>query len=328
MYEVISLHDKVRWQEILEMMQVTDVYYSTQYFNTALKLDPGEALLFYYTDAEGEVAYPFIKRSIAGNPEGYYDISTPFGYGGPIIKNRQNSQALISRFREEFCSFCQEQRIIAEFIRFHPLQGNALPFKGHLKLLPMYNTYTKKLELDDLLKESLGNQDVIIKKLGTVRHMFEFLVLYYSEVRQRDDADSYYFFTDDYFEALVKELGPHVHLFGAYLEDRLVTACYVLGMDQILYHHLDGSLQGEKFSKARMALLLKVAEWGAENHFAFYHLGTDYKGDIQTTERIKGALANLEPELYYIGEKIHDAKVYGELIDTEEMDTAKRYRNV
>lgn len=328
MYEVISLHDKVRWQEVLDGMQVADVYYSTQYFWSALKLDPGEALLFYYTDGGGEVAYPFIKRTIDGDPEGYYDISTPFGYGGPVIKNRQNSPTLVSRFRDEFCSFCKNQRIIAEFIRFHPLLGNALPFKGHLKLLPMYDTYTKKLELDDLLKGNRGKHEVIIKKLGTVRHMFEFLVLYYSEVRLRDDADSYYFFTDDYFEALVKELGPHVHLFGAYLENRLVTACYVLGMDRILYHHLDGSIQGEGFREARMALLLKIAEWGAENHFALYHLGGDYKGDVQTMENIKEELANLEPEVYYIGEKIHDAKVYGELINTDELDTAKRYRNV
>lgn len=328
MYEVISLQDKMRWQNILDLMQVSDVYYTSQYFRSAMILDPGEALMFYYTDNDGEVAYPFIKRAIEGGPEGFYDVSTPFGYGGPIVKSVQDSSALVSKFREEFCFFCREQKIIAEFIRFHPLMGNALPFKGHLKLMPMYETYTKKLELDDLLKENLGKHEVIIKKLGTVRHMFEFLVLYYTEIRRRDDADSYYFFTDDYFEALVNALGPHLHLFGAYFEDKLVTACYVFGTDKILYHHLEGSLQGEEIIEARRMLMLKIAEWGAENRFAFYHLGSDYKGDIQALDSVKEKLSNLEPDPYYIGEKIHDAKVYDELISMEEMDTAKRYRNV
>lgn len=328
MYEVISLQDKMRWQGILDHMQVSDVYYSREYFWSALILDPGEALLFYYSDGDGEVAYPFIKRPIEGELQGYYDVSTPFGYGGPIIRSRQDSAVLIAKFREEFCSFCREQQIIAEYIRFHPLQGNALPFKGHLKLIPMYKTFTKKLELDDLLKERSGKQEVVIKKLGPVRHMFEFLVLYYSEIRRRDDADSYYFFTDDYFEALITALGPHLHLFGAYLENRLVTACYVLGTENILYHHLEGSLPGERINEARMELFLRIAEWGAENRFALYHLGSDYKGDIQAAESIKEKFANLDPDLYYIGEKIHDAQIYEKLIKTEEVDTAKRYRNV
>ncbi len=328
MYEVISLQDKKRWQDIIETMQITDVYYSREYFLSALKLDPGEALLFYYSDRDGEVAYPFIKRPIEGNPEGYFDVSTPFGYGGPVIKSRQNPDALVDAFRNAFSSFCREQQIIAEFIRFHPLQGNALPFKGHLKLTPMYKTFTKELHLDDLLKESLGKPEVVIRKLGTVRHMFEFLALYYSEVRRRDDADSYYFFTDDYFEALISALGPHLHLFGAYQENELLTACYVLGTDKILYLHLEGSLPGERTAEARLELFLKIAEWAEENRFGLFHLGSDYKGDIQAMESIKEKIANLDPDIYYIGEKIHDAKIYGELIRIEEVDTAKRYRNV
>lgn len=328
MYEVISLHDKMRWQGVLDFVQVSDIYYSSQYFLSALVLDPGEALMFYYSDSGGVVAYPFIKRKLEGTLTGYYDISTPFGYGGPVVRSHQNSAALVSRFREKFCSYCREQKIIAEFIRFHPLQGNALPFKGHLKLMPMYSTYTKELKLEDFLEEGLRKPGVVVKKLGTVRHLFEFLVLYYSEVRRRDDADSYYFFTDDYFEGLVDSLGSQLHLFGAYLENKLVTACYVLGTDKILYHHLEGSFQGEEITEARKALFLKIAEWGAENSFSSFHMGSDYKGDLQEAERIKQELANLEPDLYYIGEKIHNAPVYEELISMEEMDTAKRYRNV
>ncbi|OHX52536.1 hypothetical protein [Planococcus faecalis] len=46
MYELIAIQDRSRWQKILDKLQITDIYYTSQYFLGALKLDPGEALLF------------------------------------------------------------------------------------------------------------------------------------------------------------------------------------------------------------------------------------------------------------------------------------------
>src|SRR5690606_26440555 len=103
------------------------------------------------------------------------------------------------------------------------------------------------------------------KKLGTVRHMFEFLVLYYSSVRRREEADSYHFFTNDYFEMLISSLGPHLHLFGAYYDNKLVSACYVMGRGDIIYYHLDGELLGYEKLDSMKFLLLKIAEWGQDN---------------------------------------------------------------
>ncbi|KOF11523.1 hypothetical protein AC739_04370 [Planococcus glaciei] len=331
MYEVIAIHDHMRWQKILDFFQVTDIYYTSQYFLSAMKLDPGESLMFYYADDEGEVVYPFIKRKIENGDPGYFDLTTPFGYGGPLLKAKTDAAKLAANFIIEFASFCEKEKIIAEFIRFHPLMDNAHFFENHVKLLPLYETYTIQLEQPGGVKEELldfEKDGIIIKKLGTVRHMFEFLVLYYSAVRRREEADSYYFFTNDYFESLISSLGPNLHLFGAYSGNKLVSACYVLTMGDTIYHHLDGCLEEAEDSDAMKALLLKVAQWGRDNGYALFHLGADYKGEERKNSELKKGVANLEPSTFYICEKIHNTSTYKKLISVEEIDVIKRYRNV
>lgn len=336
MFEVVSIHDHIRWQKILDLFHVSDIYYTSQYFLSAMKLDPGESLMFYYIDEEGEIAYPFIKRKIEGHSIAYYDITTPFGYGGPLVKISRDVSRLISNFIHVFSEYCQQENIIVEYIRFHPLKGNAELFENHLKLLPVHETftlqldpYTENLELKNKneLKERWEN-GFTIKKLGTVKHMFEFLVLYYSGARRKEDADSYYFFTNDYFEALISSLGPNLHLFGAYHNDKLISACYVLAMGDTIYHHLEGSSEETETEDSMKMLLLKIAEWGQDNYFGSFHLGGDYRKGEDSGLGIKEEISNMNPAVFYICKKVHDASIYKQLISEEESDVIKRYRNI
>ncbi|TWT04980.1 GNAT family N-acetyltransferase [Planomicrobium sp. CPCC 101079] len=335
MYELVSVSEHIRWQKILDMFQLSDIYYTVQYFLSATKLDPGEPLLFYYIDDEGEVAYPFIKRLIDEEDAAYFDATTPFGYGGPLLKIKGDATKLIENFRNAFIKFCSEEKIVAETIRFHPLNDNASFFKEYLTLYPMYATYTLSLKqpLQNLLDYKSGISDnptadsqVVIKKLGTVRHMFEFLVLYYSSARRREEADSYYFFTNDYFEALISSLGSNLHLFGAYRGEKLISACYVLAEGDTIFHHLEGSISEQEAGAAWKSLLLKIAEWGKENYFSYFHLGGDFHSDDDHIKRLKQEISNMEPDIFYIGHYVHDTAAYNRLLSSKETDMAKRYR--
>lgn len=332
MFEVVSIHDHMRWEKILHLFQASDIYYTSQYYLSAMKLDPGEALMFYYIDEEGEIAYPFIKRAIEGQSSSYYDITTPFGYGGPLVRAVKNMPLLIQNFLHVFSEYCRQENIIVEYIRFHPLKGNAELFKEHLNLLPVYETFT--LQLDPVSKTSSiqfneqWENGFVIKKLGTVRHMFEFLVLYYSGVRRKEDADSYYFFTNDYFEALISSLGPNLHLFGAYHKNKLISASYVLTLGNTIYHHLEGNLEEPESEDAMKMLLLKIAEWGRDNYYEFFHLGGDYSEIEKESSGVKAEISNMPASVFYICKKIHNRSIYKQLISEEESDVIKRYRNI
>ncbi|TWT07236.1 GNAT family N-acetyltransferase [Planococcus sp. CPCC 101016] len=336
MYELISIQQHSRWQKILDLLQISDIYYTSQYFLGALKLDPGEALLFYYKDEDGEVAYPFIKRQISDEETPYFDVTTPFGYGGPILKTVKNQANLAANFRKAFVEYCQNEKVIAEYIRFHPLKENAKFFKDHLKISPLYETFTIKLKdyftsrkkMQASPEEEENDSGLVIKKLGTVRHMFEFLVLYYSAARRREEADSYYFFTNDYFETLISSMGPNLHLFGAYQENKLVSACYILAMGDTIYYHLEGSLSEVDSEKTMRTLLLKVAEWGEENYYAYFHLGGDFRGETNRERQMKRGIANCEPAIFSIGQQIHNHQIYNNMLPLEEEDIKRRYRNV
>ncbi|AQU80083.1 MULTISPECIES: GNAT family N-acetyltransferase [Planococcus] len=337
MYELIAIQDRSRWQKILDKLQITDIYYTSQYFLGALKLDPGEALLFYYKDDDGEVAYPFIKRVVNDGDITYFDVTTPFGYGGPILNVEKNVANLTANFRKSFMTYCQNEKIIAEYVRFHPLKENAQFFGTHLKISSLFETYTINLKAHFTLpqklllpnKEDVDNaSELIVKKLGTVRHLFEFLVLYYAAARRREEADSYYFFTNDYFETLIGSMGSNLHLFGAFHENKLVSACYVLTMGDTIYYHLGGSLSEVDNEMTMRTLLLKIAEWGEENYYVFFHLGGDFQVEENEKQEIKKEIANCEPAVFYIGQQIHDQQTYDNLVSLEEEDVIRRYGNI
>jgi hypothetical protein len=338
MHEIVSVHQRVQWQKILDLFQVREIYYTAQYYLSAIKLDPGEPLLFYYSDEEGEVAYSFIKRPLKDGAISCFDITTPFGYGGPLLKIKRDQSKLIENFRKVFAGFCKEEAIIAEYIRFHPLQENARFFENHLTLVPVYDTFTidlhqrlpfsaKTLEGEKNELHSGIKKDIVVKKLGTVRHMFDFLVLYYSSARRREEADSYYFFTDDYFESLISSLGPDLQLFGAYYKDKLVSACYILSKGNTIYYHLEGKLNDQEALPATQCLLVKVAEWGEENQFDFFHLGGDLYPENGQESKVKQELSNMEPSMFFIGHYVYDRPTYNKVMAAQDTDIIERYRN-
>ncbi|RLQ86577.1 GNAT family N-acetyltransferase [Planomicrobium sp. Y74] len=333
MYELVSASQTNRWQQILELFNITDIYYSCEYFHSALKLDPGEATLFYFVDdtGEGEVAYPFIKRQIKEDEFSFYDITTPFGYGGPVLKVDGDGYKLGANFLAGFSNYCQAEKIVAEFIRFHPLLNNAEFFKDELELIPVCDTYTLPLQdfsSQNVFRDREAVSEYAIKKLGTVKHMFDFLVLYYSTIRLNEEKDSYYFFTNDYFESLVSALGPNLQLFGAYKGNKLLAAYYVLTTKGgNIYNHLSGKAEGAEVGGAEEVLLEKIAAWGAENNYLQYHLAgkqIGVSGQAETTGEPSYATA---ASTYYIARLVHDHEVYKAFHPLEATELIKRYGN-
>lgn len=325
MYEIVSLKNTERWRQVLLLFPEADVFYTPDYFQSALKLDPGEALLFYFKGQWGEAAYPFIKRKLQDDRNlDFYDITTPFGYGGPLLNYKDGLAELIACFRATFAEYCRQERIIAEYIRFHPLNGNVAYFLEELATYPVYDTYT--INLGEAVAERKKDETIFVKKLGTVRHLFEFLILYYSTIRRREKTHSFYFFTNDYFETLVSAFGPDLHLFGAYKGDKLMAASYILTSGSKLFLLVEGSL-GKEGEPAMEQLLLTISEWAIENAFDTFHIGGDDQQDDQHESFLKKSLCPESAKEFYIGRKIFDHPVFRRLVPESESEMIRRYRN-
>ena len=138
-----------------------DIYFRQEYAQLCAFIDDGTAEEFVFQGKNGFVRNQFIKREIPMLVEGkqYYDIVTPYGYGGPVINCSEDAdkEALLQEFEAAFAAYCQEQHIVSEFIRFHPLYENAQDFQSVYDACPIRKTVgTNLADYDDPVQSEFG----------------------------------------------------------------------------------------------------------------------------------------------------------------------------
>src|SRR5699024_3111365 len=105
-------------------------------------VENGKSVVFEYESSYGKIQHTFIKRKIPLKVKNdvYYDIITPYGYGGPIVLEANNKEILLKEFEEKFEKYCYENNIVSEFVRFHPVIQNVQDFSEIYDVNPIRNT--------------------------------------------------------------------------------------------------------------------------------------------------------------------------------------------
>ena len=87
-------NDYKEWEQLCLSAPSCDIYFFPQYIKIYEQNGEGEGYCFVYYDSEDSyVLLPFIRRKIndldifKDLDETYYDIISPYGYGGPFIAN-------------------------------------------------------------------------------------------------------------------------------------------------------------------------------------------------------------------------------------------------
>lgn len=115
-------------------MSFKDIYYEPSYGKLCEITDHGTMEVFLTDSSHGTIRNMFIKKSLPKelDPTGsYFDISTPYGYGGPIILSLTGDKdQLIKDYEAQFTAYCKANHILCEFVRFHPLLENHADFKA------------------------------------------------------------------------------------------------------------------------------------------------------------------------------------------------------
>lgn len=324
MFEVIHWEEKLRWNKIVDSFLERDIYFSHDYFASSLLLDKGEPVLFYFENEEGRVAYPTLKRKIESISEAkLYDVTTPYGYGGILVDNLTGEKELFSQFRKSVDEYCTTNNIISEFIRFHPILCNQRNLDD-MDILHIRDTIEMKLQQGmDILDEIPGKNrnmirkakknGIVIREIDKDENMDDFLSIYYSTMK-RNDATSYYYFKEEYFKEAFKLLDSNLHLFGAYIEGKMISASLIFTYGDFMHYHLSGTLKEYLSLGANNLLLFEVAEWGRKRGVKSLHLGGGYSGNEDSLYKFKKSFSKLEPLKFYIGKKIHNPKLYKKLV--------------
>ena len=310
----------------MKKIKYNDIYFKKEYGELYELIENGKLEIFDYKSDLGHIRNIFIKREIKININGekYYDITTPYGYGGPLIISCKESEKdkLVKDYYNKFENYCSENNIIAEFIRFHPINKNADDFRNVYDIEyvrktvatnikdyedPIQNEFKKSCRRE--VRKAISN-GVSFKIEKSPDNLDNFIELYYKTM-ERKDASDYYYFSDDYFKNILKNLKDYLLVTELIFQDKIISSELYFISDKLIHAHLLGSLQEYLYLSAGCLLEYATVLWGKENGYDYLH-----HGGGRTSEEDDSLLRNKKKYCkntefkFYVAKKVWDDKLY------------------
>ena len=312
------LNSNSEWNKLLIDIEAQDVFFSQEYYKINEPIFNGKTECFCYENNKVKILYPYIKRSIRESE--YCDISSAYGHGGYIGYPRNEG---IIEFRNAFHRYCLENGIVSEFIRFHPLYGNHCLGVNENGVIENWQPVVvadvssnidlirKMVKVKAREKIRKADRNLIKVYEHNEEYYYEKFVILYYKTMERLQASNFYYFSNEFFLSMVRELNRYSKLFLAWLDDKVVGGLLVLFGKDFSYNFLSCSNAHYQNLGIKDLLQWKVLEW---SHFAGkqkHLLGGGRRGEdslFQFKEKFSPKKEN-----YYIGKVIHIPTVYSEL---------------
>ena len=309
-----------RWNSYIEKLprNLQDIYFTSQYHQFV----KNEAYMFVYEGADDKIGiYPFIKRPIyyMGINGTYSDIETVYGYGGPLVNSTDGE--FNKEFEAAFLKYCQDDNIVAEFVRFHPLIKNETIFTKNIKVLHNRKTVTLDLtaKIDDIWMNQIStqNRNVIRKcvknnlKVVQSDNYKEFVDIYL-ETMEKVGADEFYSFDADYFNKMKQD--KNCILLAVMQEGRMIAAAIFMGYGDFFHYHLSGSRRDALKLSPNNILLWEAIKYAKEQGYKRMHFGGGLTDSMEDNLFKFKSRFSKEYVDFYIGKRIHNREIYDKLI--------------
>jgi len=313
-----------------------DIYFDDHYGKLYERFDRGIAETFYYRSDHGIIKHHFIKRAIPVTIGGetYYDLVTPYGYGGPVIVDcdEEMKSKLIIQFYDSFSEYCRDNKIVSEFVRFHPIINNAADFGSLYNAVNIRKTLGTNLkDYEDPIQSEFSqscrknirkalNKGVTFEVVQRPEHLREFKNIYYSTM-DRNQASDYYYFDDQYFDDILSRFRENVVVVKANLEGNVIAQGLYFAYGKYIHIHLSGTLDEYLHLSPAYVLRYAIALWGKENGFELIHHGGGRSNSEEDgLYRFKKGFAMRTQFDFYTGKKIWNKAIYDLLCETVGVD--------
>lgn len=309
------------WNKFLSRFpaRLRDIYFTAQYsrlYEDALHT----AECFVYEDSGSIFLFPYLKRNIKLLGGGYYDFETPYGYAGPISTG--TDPQFIRDAWEAFLSESRSQKLIAGFIRFHPLLAN---YKGMDRFLSVF--FDRKTVAMDLAlpKERLFSEEIHSKHRNVIRKAQDYRLRFvadedfenldafikiYNLTMDGITADEFYYFKPSYYEAIKNNLQGSSFL-GLVYDGQVIIAAAIFFYYGIYGHyHLAGSIKEYQRYYPNNFLVYNAALYMQAKGVCRFHLGGGrQRGVDDSLYKFKRRFSQTEYD-FYIGKLIIDQPAY------------------
>jgi hypothetical protein len=325
--------EKLEWEKIIDTFSNSDIYYLPSYLKPFQDNGDGEPFMYYYESNNGIVANVFLKRDIgldkrfAGliSKDEYFDITTAYGYGGPLYEVKTDLELLKKEYSIAFSEYCIKNNIICEFTRFNPLIGNVYFSINDIETLHIRDTVSMDLTngIEDIwlnltsknrnmIRKAEKNNIRIIKGLNG-----EFLTKFkdlYKKTMDRDNATEYYYFNENFFEVTVEQLNKNMMIFAAVYDEKIIATSIILFYKNYMHYHFSGSDNEFLRLSPNNLLLYEAAKWGSQNGYSKFHLGGGYLTKDDSLYKFKRSFSKKDSLKFYIGKKIYNQNIYNKLL--------------
>ena len=327
---VYDLTKSEEWDRIVRTFEKYDVYYLSGYTKAFWKHGDGEPMLFYYEGKSMKGINVVMKRDISDDErfrdklkEGqYYDLVTPYGYGGWLLEGKDEIGELISEYEQ----WCYNERIVSEFVRFHPMLDNQKGLEEFYEIINFGKTIAMDLSSPEIIWTNITskNRNMIRKAQkhnfrickAQNTEIYESFKDIYDQTMCRDSAKTYYYFEKEFYDCVENDLRNHAQVFYVQTEDGdIASAAIIIGANGFLNYHLSGSRYEYHQMAPTNLLLYEIAVWGAENGYHSFHMGGGVGSKEDSLYSFKKSFYRGEPKNYYIGRKVLNQAVYDELVE-------------
>lgn len=343
--KIITFRNRDEWNQIIKSFPQWDIYYLYEYAESLQGHGDGVPILIYSEEQKGRLAYVMMQNDIAEfspfcnnlDREKYYDWTTPYGYGGPLLDGNVDAEWM-ENFIRKLKKYCREHNIVTQFFRYHPLLQNQKLMESCCDVIYMKKTIYIDTEDEELIFKNMtpNNRNMVRKARKnnvTVfwdrgEHLDEFLEIY-TATMDNHHATDYYYFERTYFEYLIKQMEGHLVFFYAVYEGQIISTSIFLYNDRFMHYHLSGTLpQYRKLAGANL-VLTEAANWAAKHKIKEFHLGGGVDEDDSLLRFKKHFNRNGEID-FCIGRTIFDQEKFDFLVEQRkqvdpQFDDSKRF---
>jgi len=321
MIKLVDLAHSDEWDEIVKTFEEYDVYYLSGYVKAFHIHGDGDPFLLYYEEDGLRAIYVYMRRETA--LPGVYDAVTPYGYGGVLFEGN-NSEENRRAFWAAYLNKMQEERIVDNFVRYHPVLKNAEPMKLISNVIDLGKTIAMDLDSPEIIWENnvgtnrnrirKAEKNGIIIEHGKSLELFDEFIPIYNATMDKDNAEEYYYFERPFYESIHNDLYDNYEMFYAKLDDKIIAMCIMIFANGRMNYHLGGSFMEYRNLNPSNLLHYKAAIWGCEQGFKTYHLGGGVGSCEDNLYRFKARFNKNSDYQFSIGKQIFDQEKYDELV--------------
>ena len=336
-FQVVDFSDKKTWDMFLGSS--ADIYYQHCYAASFQSVEDGQPQLWIMNEGDSQVFQTVFIRDIAKIPDlahtlcqgEMFDASTPYGYGGPMVANKNgrldevSAGRLMKSYFRSVDDYCHEKNIICEFIRFHPLEKNYLLCGRFRPIRYSRKTVAVRLGCEDILTEEITAERrrnirrairnrVSVEFDWNASHIADFYTIYFKTMK-KNSAEEYYYFSDEFFKDTILSLGKNAILICAFYENKMISGGIFLIGKNTIHCHFSATDPDYLHLNAASLIIFKAAEWGKAINLGCMHLGGGHSEETKDSLfRFKKSFSKNATLDFYTGHKIYNQKLYEEMV--------------